>query len=380
MKSKRLKRALALCAAMLVSAAGARAEGLALPDGLERIGAEAFAGSAAIASADIPEGVTSIGDRAFADCASLARVAVPASVTQLGEDVFDGCPEDLLILTTPGSAACAYARLHAMDYQADTVYRALLVGQSYAESAMPPLEGPENDIKALRECLRGFDGTPYEVNVRRDVSAEALLAAIDETFGAAKPEDVSLFYYSGHGAASGDDAQRGALVGASGEDYVTANQLRAALDAVPGRKIVVIDACYSGNMLSESAGTASMEAASDQSGAERFVDDFVSAFSVRKRRGLAADGYFVLTAAADNEESYEDDVGDGVMGLFTYHLVRGCGYAPGSGWTDTRGADADGNSVLVLRELYRYARRQLIAERQHVQVYPEDCGWFGIFR
>ncbi len=150
--------------------------------------------------------------------------------------------------------------------------------------------------------------------------------------------------------------------------------MRAALDRIPGRKIVIIDACYSGNLLTARGGTKSAATP------EAFNASFISAFSTRTRRGLAADSYFVLTAAAANEQSYEAEVNGQVMGLFTASLLEGCGYSFASSLAATLPADSNANRVLTLAELYRYTARNLLSDGQHVQVYPENCGWFGLLR
>lgn len=85
--------------------------------------------------------------------------------------------------------------------------------------------------------------------------------------------------------------------------------------------------------------------------AESFVDSFISAFSRKKRSNLASDGYYVLTAAAADEESYENQVGDRIMGLLTYNLVLGCGYDAYNECSATLLADGNDNGVLTLQEI-----------------------------
>lgn len=366
-----------LMAALLLLAMGlssALADTLRLPAGVTCIEAEAFAANPALREAVLPDGLVSIGDGAFADCGSLGWITVPGSVTELGTDFISGCAEDLLLRTVAGSAACAYAQSRNVDYQAGTVYRALLVCQTYPDVESLTLTGPANDAIGMESCLSLFDGTAYAVASRSNLTDEGMLDAIADTFGAATAQDVSLFYYSGHGISSADSDRQGALLGADGVNAVTAGQLRAALDRIPGRKIVIIDACYSGNLLTARG------AAKSAATPEAFNASFISAFSTRTRRGLAADSYFVLTAAAANEQSYEAEVNGQVMGLFTASLLEGCGYGFSSGQSAPLAADSNGNRVLTLNELYRYTARNLLSEGQHVQAYPENCGWFGFLR
>lgn len=128
-----------------------------------------------------------------------------------------------------------------------------------------------------------------------------------------------------------DKTKRGALLGIDGNTYVTADQLRSALDQVPGRKVVIIDACYSGNLIQRNNTKSNTFGVDDSEGiVEQFVESFISAFSRKTRGGLAGDSYFILTSASDNEVCYEEEINGSVYGLFTSMLFRGCGYQNGS--------------------------------------------------
>lgn len=81
---------------------------LKLPDGLKAIERQAFAGTAAEIVV-VPEGCEAIGALAFADCPNLKEVNIPASVQDIDDDAFGGAT-GFSIVTTPGSAADAFAR------------------------------------------------------------------------------------------------------------------------------------------------------------------------------------------------------------------------------------------------------------------------------
>lgn len=385
MKNSKVRLA-ALLAAFLVpfiAAAGGSAEILSLPDHLTQIEKEAFCNDTSLVEVVIPDSVRSVGERAFFGCANLQKVTVPSGVGSVGDDAFGDCAEDMLILTEPDSAAYAYAQAHSMDYQAGTVYRALLIGQTYSQDARLKLDGPANDVAAMQACLEAFQATPYQVCLKMDLTAKAMLESIDEVFSQATPCDVSLFYYSGHGVASPDDAQsRGALLGIDGVESVSAAQLRNALDRVPGRKIVVIDACYSGSFLALDAAkrNGGLRQSAKQDPARDFAESFIQAFSERKRGGLATDGYYVMTAASADEESYEACVGEQVMGLFTFCLLKGCGFEGNFAGNSFLPSDINGNRVITFQEAFQYAATSLNIQRQHAQAYPSACAWFGILR
>ena len=276
--------ALILAAALLFPICGS-AE---LPVGLTIIGEEAFLNDTALQIVRVPVGTVQIGDRAFSGCTGLSRIVIPSTVEIMGEDCLTGCAGDLLIVTQKGSAAMAWAQENDVDFQAGTRYRALLVAQSYrTTTAYSTLYGPANDVDQMTQCLSRIEGTAYEPFTETDLTADGILSAVQQCFSGAEEQDVSLFYYSGHGRYSDNPALRGALVGSDGRSFVTAAQLRQALDAIPGRKIVIIDACYSGSFISGGEygrGTRSAEE-TPENGAEAFLNAFTEAFSRQSRSG-----------------------------------------------------------------------------------------------
>ncbi len=352
-----------------------------LPGSLYAIEEEAFSNSA-LKSAVVPWGTAEIGDRAFSGCENLSRIVIPPTVEIMGRDCLKDCARDLLIVTEKGSAAMRWAEENSVDFQAGTRYRALLIGQTYRNCSLyPALYGPPNDVEAMALCLSRLDGAAYETTTAADLTADRILSAIQASFGGAEEQDVSLFYYSGHGYDSASAALRGALVGADGTDFVTAGQLRAALDAIPGRKIVIIDACYSGNFIGgmENGPAARGAAETPENGAEAFLAAFAAAFSRQSRAG-GYSRYFLLAGAAENEETFEDRVGGRIMGLFTASLTAGLGWDPAAARPGAYLADENRNGVVTFREAYAYTRQAMIWEGQHVQAYPSACDWLALAR
>ena len=331
----------------------------------------------------LPEALTEIGDEAFAGCAGLNSAEVPESVTSIGEDAFSGCGEALLILTEPGSEAVNYARTHQLDYRAGTQYRALLIGQMYHDSVITPLDGPVNDITALQTRLPQIGWT---VTTRSDLTAEGIRAAIGTALGGATENDVSLFYYSGHGY------EDGSLVGTDAEG-LTPESLRNALDGIPGRKVVIVDACYSGQLITEDGGQAkgaqtrkAAKASGPADGSEAFINSFQAAFRPRLRGALNTNSYYVITAARADEECGEEYITAGgsgrYMGVFTYYLCLGIGYNGVVRQTAPLNADINGDGAVSIQEAYGYAAANATERNpyQHAVVWPAGCRWFAPFR
>lgn len=157
--------------------------------------------------------------------------------------------------------------LHATQY-------ALLVGVSHyaAGAGQFDLEGPRYDVPALKAVLTGRYGfLPQNIVELADGKATRtnILAALDKQVSAAKPGDLILFYFSGHGTSAFDVNMRplaatigpnsGALApydldvtsldAASHSIIIGRRDLRPILARLSrdARAWVVLDACYSEN-------------------------------------------------------------------------------------------------------------------------------------
>lgn len=355
-------------------------ESIIFPQSVTQIEETAFEECRTIKTVVLPEGITDIGKAAFRGCDNLGNITIPGSVETIGENVFDGCPSDMLITTETGSTAARWAMNSNHDFNAGTKYRALLVGQTY--SGRLALDGPENDLPAMENMLESFPGTPFTVTTRKNIQTGAgILDAVQSTFSQADEDDVSLFYYSGHGIEDKDDPDyQGALVGNNGYTYVTASELRAAMDRIPGRKILIIDSCFSGVYARErnsirtaksSAEINTTEEINANGSADAFVNSFINAFSAKKRGSDTYSSYFVLAASAEDEESWEAQVNGKYMGLFTHYLTLGAG--------SSCQADKDRNNVVTIQEAYNFACGYLPHD-QHAKVFPSGCNWFGWLR
>ena len=62
-----------------------------IPEGITKIGREAFMYREDITSVVIPSGVTAIGGSAFLDCSGMTSITIPESVTAIGDHAFENC-------------------------------------------------------------------------------------------------------------------------------------------------------------------------------------------------------------------------------------------------------------------------------------------------
>lgn len=347
-----------------------------IQEGTVSIAPYAFEGSQ-FDSIVLPDGILDIEDGAFADCASLISVSVPASVQYFGSDIFANNENPLIISTTPGSEALYYAMQNSLDYDADTTCRALLIGNSVYQAVYKKLNAPTSDAAAMSATLNQTGTRTFTSTIKENLTANEILSAVSTTFADADETDISLFFYAGHGFSSSDSEKNGALVGIDGYSYVYANDLRQALDTIPGRKIVIIDACYSGGLIGRGA---------SEDPAVSFMSAFLNGSMLRSRSNLAVDSYFVLTASAGTQESYEVSGDSYSMGVFSYYVSRGLGYNRIQKAYITPQADTNKDGIVTFAEEYEYARDNVSTYvgkssiTQSVQVYPDECDWFGLKR
>lgn len=288
------------------------------------------------------------------------------------------------------------------DDDPDVAYRALLIGQV---DFYEPRESMRSDVIRLTKMLRtvcGQRGGNWQVTQEYNLNRRAVLKAIKRTFGKAKDDDVSLFFISTHGVSSPEAGATMAGALAMIPEYSSVlllKDLAKALNKIPGKIIVLIDACGSGAAVY--AGNAPGAPKADPIEAERrFNEQVVEAFR-QADPGIAVDTrsdgavrantgelrienkFYVLTAAAYQENSWSIESMGESYGYFTKWL------SDGVGMSGRMTADTDRNRRVTLDELFKYITRRgkkqvMIDEngdkyQQHAQVYPENSD-FVLFR
>ena len=293
-------------------------------------------------------------------------------------------------------------------------YRALLIGNTYTGESNE-LPGCDNDVDGMRTMLGRMTATPYSVTVKKNIRAEEILSSISSTFGNASYNDVSLFYYSGHGANSlGADGNptsyHAALVGTF-QTYVSIARLKTELDKIPGKKVIIIDACHSGQFIARDGAVTQVSSSAFNSqvvnlfanedqlsgdvsrtavvlaadGSELLSEEAPAFIDRAGEANFAKSGYYVITACRSEEKSVStgyDSNGDGKIdryfGLFTYGLCYG------NGWNLARNAaisslnaDLNKDSKVTLYEAYVYAKvmAQSHNPNQTAQIWPENSAF-----
>ena len=227
------------------------------------------------------------------------------------------------------------------------VTRCLVVGFDRFVTMPSTGHASENNTETMAALLEDF--LPGEKQITLHVDGPGTVKdfedLIQDIFRGAREEDTALLYLSTHGVIREDAPGGMALLLSDGEqeEGLTPDRLREMLDEIPGRKIVMADACRSGALIGRGK----------EKGRDFFGDD----------------AYRVLVSAGADEDSWfwsaEEDVYTGT-GYFTEALNSALRAS------DPEQIDPDGDGTVSLRELT--ARLREIHGASTVYCRPDDDG------
>lgn len=252
-----------------------------------------------------------------------------------------------------------------------TKYRAYLVGEYTYNTCHT------NDVSAFKSLL-GNLATPYSVSTSNNPTKSQLLAGIRSTFSGADNDDVSLFYFSGHG-----ENITGSLCTSEG-GRITTSELYQALNAVPGKVIVVLENCFSGQAIRSAGQKVDLTRIFAQ--APDIHDYWSEPANVMPSYGeLRTSKFVVIAAAAYYEECwyvwYLNNINYSSRGAMTYALLLGGGWDLINRRACSAYADTNSDKKVTLNEAYTWTycktmeQAQEIGEIQHVTVYPENSNY-----
>jgi YD repeat-containing protein len=243
--------------------------------------------------------------------------------------------------------------------QASSVYRAFLVGvgdykyfpDTHGNSDLP---SPPYDVERMHDILNhsssGFSLINELINLH--ATKLAILNGIANAFSGADADDVSYFYFAGHGLNSSgvsylcstDVSYYSPL-----SSYISTNELESALSAIPGTKVVILDSCHSGGFIGKQIGEEEIS-----TNAQEFNDNVIDVFL---SRDLTSSQYKVLTSCLSSQTAIELIPSEGdPWGLFSDVLCEGCGY---DYYSHPYCADENANGEITLDEAYDYTDEQV---------------------
>ena len=229
--------------------------------------------------------------------------------------------------------------------------RALIIANdTYEQEALQNLQAPAADADALGRVLGDPQIGDFAVQVIRNEPAHIIQAQIEEAFSEARPDDVLLLHFSGHGLKS----ESGELFFAAsntrpnrlGSTAVPADFVQRCMRESRSRSVVLLlDCCYGGAF----AQGVRVRAAGDAS----VLDSFPQGRSGGRGRA-------VITASSAMEYAFEgDQLGDDQQrrpSVFTSALVEGLA---------TGDADQDEDGWVSLNELYDYVFDKVREQNPH---------------
>ncbi len=211
---------------------------------------------------------------------------------------------------------------------------ALIIGNTeYDDPGLAQLTAPGKDAEDFARILKDQDICAFdEVNLTLNQPEHIVRGAVDEFFDQKKPDDLLIFYFSGHGVRD----ELGALYLAVKNTMRTrlrstaikSNYIREAMDQSRSkRQVLILDCCNSGAF---EQGTKAATGVSIGT---------ATAFEVGY-------GRIILTASDSTQFAWEGDkvIGETDNSLFTHFLVEGLEGA----------ADLDSDGYITVDELYDY--------------------------
>lgn len=267
--------------------------------------------------------------------------------------------------------------------QNDIIYRALLVGIGDYKNDdginLIDLVAPTFDVyrihQVLEQCRFGSSDIEFSsINELKDLNAtkSTILNGIASAFSGADDNDISYFYFSGHGYLDQGSnisylCPTDTALTLNLNTMISVDELENYLSAIKGTKVVFLDSCHSGGFI----GKGEVEKDFNVGNLVTFNNNIVNAFSISESKDLlTTNQYKVLTSCHYNQPCAEypiHPVDGNPYGLFTDVFCKGCGYDDGTYY-----ADSDNNTKVNLQEAYSYIESTLILFEQDVQVYPTN--------
>jgi hypothetical protein len=267
-------------------------------------------------------------------------------------------------------------------FSEDIVYRALCVGVGdYLyfpdDCGNIDLLSPPYDVDRMRQtldyCKFGLSNTGFStISYLKDGQATKsnILQKIASTFSGADSNDISYFYFSGHGMRYENTSYlcpTDVSCYSPLEAYISVDELEQALSAIPGTKVVFLDSCYSGGFIGKGKEEKNKILEKELMA---FNENVIYIFSLSESKSLlTTNKYKVLTSCHYYQVCWEIDPVEGdPFGVFATALCDGCGYS------GSYPADTNLDTKVSLQEAYLYIIDWVysLGIDQDVQAYPSN--------
>ena len=227
--------------------------------------------------------------------------------------------------TTEKPSRPAPSPTRARDNSETKVWAVIVGVASY--NHMPVLRYTDDDAYRMHSFLKSPEGgaladDQIRILIDEDATKAKIKSSMEDIFSKAGPKDLVMLYFSGHGL-------RGAFIPIDFDGFnnrLSHEEITEIFENSPAKyKLCIADACHSGSLL-----------AMKSANVGNILDNYY------KTLGQAEAGTALIMSSKSEETSLESS---GLrQGVFSHFLIRGL-----------KGeADADGNKVVTVNELYQF--------------------------
>ncbi|MGJ6122306.1 caspase family protein [Mycolicibacterium sp. Y3] len=220
-------------------------------------------------------------------------------------------------------------------------FHGLFIGiDRYADTKIQWLSGAVRDAKALHALFADtISDESHVLLTDKQATASAIRSALQKLSNDAKPDDVVVIYYAGHGSDTHEIICYDTLLSDISSTSLPLEELGEVISGIKGRTVFcALDCCFSGGLGSRVLATGIKE--------RGLAATLPSAILQR----FTGKGRLVLTASADDEPALESSTHG--HGLFTFRLLEALQGAE----------DVAVNDQLDLQKLVHYVSQRVIAD------------------
>jgi hypothetical protein len=263
-----------------------------------------------------------------------------------------------------------------MDYLPKTpepwkIYFVGIGASEFKEAAIHDLPWVKKDVTDLNAIFKDrYKDTLIPKNIFDKEICTDSINSLHEWLQHTEVDDIVVVFYSGHGLIS--PKQHGYYLSGYNTDFndpevggIPYSDIEKLLDDIPARKkLLLLDACYSGNFDQQTAGTmdssqAKSDIASLLKAKIKSIDNYATTGGLGRQEYVmlmqdifanisSENGVMCIAASRGNERAKEGQAWQN--GAFTFALKQGL---------MTRQADLDGNGQITINELGEYTGKKV---------------------